>query len=222
MKDVETKLNIYTHLFIEAMAKLPPGAHKLTLVLEVASGSFQKVVGVQAMTFTSVKDNPRYTKQAASIFERMSMSESELADVRYLKYAGPDWAMYENNCGRIVWLRQDESKEYYLYPGDKGMFDRNGGPLEQWNFGTRKWKSIDDFSPAVTVYRLTDNEIAMLNFKQVPKDITGKLKAMVGEQFAAGDQYMKRVEALIGKENATKYNDLLMMHGNLDFIKICK
>lgn len=220
--DIDMKANFLSPVFMEAMAALPAGAHQLTLVYEIVSASESELIGVQKMTFTSVANNPVYTKNATLLKERLAMSESELADVRFMKYGGEDWAMYENNCGRIVWLRQDEDREYYLYPGDKGRFDRNAGPLEQWNFGTLKWNPIQDFSPYATVYKLTNNELAMMNMKKVPKEVTDKLAPLVDMQLNSQAEYLAKVEALIGKEATEKHKDLLLWHADIDMVKICK
>jgi hypothetical protein len=220
--DLDLKNDFFTHVFMENLAALPPGNQALTLILELVSGNKSELIGVQNMTFVSIKDNPKYKKAAALLKERMLMTESELADVRFMKYGGEDWAMYENNCGRIVWLRQDEEREYYLYPGDKGKFDRNGGVLEQWNFGTLKWLPINDFSPASTFYRLTDNELAMLNMKKVPLEITDKLKPIVDKEYKTITEFSSKVENLIGKGDFEKHKQLILWHADIDVVKICK
>lgn len=219
--DIDLKADYYTPVFMEALSNLPAGNHQLTLVLELVSDKISQLIGVQNLTFTSVAGNPKYKKEAAQLKERLLMSESELADVRLMKYGGEDWAVYENNCGRIVWLRQDENKEYYLYPGDKGKFDRNAGPLEQWNFGTLKWKTINDFKPHKTVYKLTDNQIAMLQFKKVPKSILDKLNGIVNQEFKDANEYLSKVEGLIGKTETEQYKQLLLLHAAVDYVKIC-
>jgi hypothetical protein len=221
MTDVEAKADYITPIFMDALANLPAGNHDLTVVFELASGKISDVVGVQKVSFNSVAGNPKYKAQSELIKTRMAMSESELADVRYLKYGGEDWALYENNCGRIVWLRQDEDKEFYLYPEDKGMFDRNGGPLEQWNFGTRKWLPIDDFKPYASTFKITENALAMYNLKQVPKDISEKLRAIVGTEFSSATDFMAKIESLIGKDAAQKYEAILQSNARVDKVKIC-
>lgn len=221
MTDVEAKADYITPIFMDALANLPAGNHDLTVVFELASGKISDVVGVQKVSFKSVAGNPKYKAQSEIIKTRMAMSESELADVRYLKYGGEDWALYENNCGRIVWLRQDEDKEFYLYPEDKGMFDRNGGPLEQWNFGTRKWLPIDDFKPYASTFKITENALAMYNLKQVPKDISEKLRAIVGTEFSSATDFMAKIESLIGKDAAQKYEAILQSNARVDKVKIC-
>lgn len=214
--------------FMEAMSKLPAGTHNLTLVTELQSGDLKKVTGKQSITFKSVNGNPIYAENAKLANERMNMSESELADVRFSKYGGPDWAMYSNNCGRVVWLRQDKYKEYYLFPGKQAKFDRNGGPMEQWNFGTLKWNSIDDFGASSTIYKLTDNEIAMLYLKlkvgkeEKAKDITDKLKPLAGKEFSSDIIYLAEVKKLIGEELTKKYEDQIILAANIDIVNICK
>jgi hypothetical protein len=222
MHDVEMKADYVVYEFMEALAKLPAGNHELTFVLELASGKKYQLAGVQKIAFKSAAGNPKYLKQAELIKERMSMSENELADIRRLKYAGEDWALYENNCGRTVWLRQDESKEYYLYPGNKGMFDRNAGTLEQWNFGTRKWLPIDDFKPYASYFKITENSLAMYQMKQIPKDMIEKLRTIVGVQFNTATEFMKKVEGLIGAENASKYETQIQTNSRVDLVKVCK
>lgn len=219
--DIDMKNDFYTSVFMEALSNLPAGSHQLTLVLELSSGKKTDLIGVQNITFVSNADNSKYKKQAKLLNERLLMSESELTEVRFLKYGGQDWALYENNCGRIVWLRQDESKEYYLYPGNVGMFDRNAGVLEQWNFSTLKWNVINDFSPYKTIYKLTNNELAMLNMKKVPTDITEKLMPIAGKEFSSRSDFENECVKLIGKENYQKYETLLVMHADIDFIKVC-
>ena len=149
------------------------------------------------------------------------MSDAERGNLRFLRSPTFDWVYYDNNCGTIVWLRQDEYKEYHLYSGDMGKFDRAGGPLEQWNFGTWKWNSINDFKPYKTVYVLGQNELAMLEMKQVPKDAIEKLRAIQDKEFKTLDAFLSKVKSLIGEELASKKENLIVGTASVEFVKIC-
>ncbi len=210
----------FTHIFMEAFAKLPAGNHKLKLVFEIASGDDIDMLGLRTITFNSKSGNPKFTYWAKGTKEQSEMSRNELGNMMFLRSPSNDWVNYENNCGTIVWLRQDEYKEYYLYSGDLARFDRWNGYLEQWNFGTKEWKSVADFSPYKTIFKLSNNEIAMLHFKQVPN--TEKLKVIAGVEFKTQEAFFAKVKSLLGEEIANKHEDLLVQSASIDFVKICK
>lgn len=220
-KSVMVAKQAFTHVFMEAFSKLPPGNHKLKLVWELASGDDTDLIGVRTITYKSVKDNPKFTKWAEGTKAQKLMSRKELGELSFLRSPSADWVMYENNCGRVVWLRQDEYKEYYLYPGDKGRFDRARGYIEQWNFGTLKWKSVKDFNAHKTIYKLTDNEIAMLFLKQVPKEATDKLKTIANQEFTTQEAFIAKAKSLIGAEIFEKHEDLIVQSASIDYVKIC-
>lgn len=213
------KQNYNTHVFMKAMAALPAGANNLTLVYEIASGNETELVGVQKITFNSKAGNPIYTKWADKTEKRAAMSQAELSDAWFLNSGSNDWAYYQNNCGTVVWLRQDEYKEYFLYPGDMELFDRAGGTLEQWNFGTLEWNTINDFDPYKTIYKLTQNDIAILNMKQLPN--TDKLNDIMDIEFNSQDEFLSKVVSLIGQDAVDNQEELIIEQASYDFVKTC-
>jgi len=220
-KSVMIAKEAFTYVFMEALSKLSAGNHTLKLVWELAAGNDDDVVGVRTITYKAVSGNPKFTKWAEDTKAQKLMSRKELGELMFLRSPSNDWVMYENNCGRVVWLRQDEYKEFYLYPGNKGRFDRAAGTLEQWNFGTLKWKTVQDFKAYKTIYKLSANEIAMLFLKQVPKEAIDKLKAIVDVEFASQDAFLAKVKSLIGEELTKKHEDLIVQSASIDFVKIC-
>ncbi len=212
----------FTHIFMDALSKLPAGNHKLKLVYEIASGKDSDIVGLRNVTYKSKTGNPIFTKWAKDTKEQSEMSNAERGDLSFLRSPSHDWVLYKNNCGRVVWLRQDNYKEYYLYSGDEGRFDRARGYLEQWNFGTRKWKSIDDFKAYKTIYKLGQNEIAMLHHKQLPKEAIDKLKTIQDKEFTSFDAFRAKIKALVGDEIFATREQLILGTASIDYVKICR
>ncbi len=220
-KTVLNNKKAFSSFFMSALSKLPEGSHDLKIIYEIAADKDDDIVGLRTITFQSKGGNPIYTKWAKLTQEQLEMTESELGNLRFLRSPSADWAVYVNNCGTIVWLRQDQYKEYYLYSGDEGKFDRAGGPLEQWNFGTLKWNNIKDFSPYKSVYKLGHNELAMLQLKQVPKDAVGKLKSIENKEFTSLGDFTGQVKSLIGESLFNKFEDLIVGTASVDYVKIC-
>ncbi len=212
----------FSVVFMEALAKLPAGNHKLKFVYEIASGNDSEFVGLRTVTYKAKTGNPTFTKWAEETQAQIEMSNAELGNLSFLRSPSNDWVYYENNCGRTVWLRQDDYKEYYLYPGDQGKFDRNNGYMEQWNFGTWEWNSVNDFVDYKTIYMLTGNEIAMLYVKQVAPDAVDKLKEIQDVEFKTQEAFIAKVKSLIGEEVFKKHEDLIVQSASIDFIKICQ
>ena len=220
-KDIIVSKKAFTSFFMQTLSQLPAGTHKLKLVYELASGKDNNLVGIRTITYKSKTGNPIFTEWAKQTQEQLEMSDAERGNLRFLRSPTFDWVYYDNNCGTIVWLRQDEYKEYHLYSGDMGKFDRAGGPLEQWNFGTWKWNPINDFKPYKTVYVLGQNELAMLEMKQVPKDAIEKLRAIQDKEFKTLDAFLSKVKSLIGEELASKNENLIVGTASVEFVKIC-
>lgn len=135
--------------FVEALASLSAGAHKLTLVAEIEySKGKKKVVGLRNFSFNSVAGNPKYTAIAAKLAKRLNMTENELNAEFWEKFGGPDVVTLVNNCSRTVWLRKSigsDKAEVRIPPGGTFKYDTNDGYLEQWNFGTLRWMSTQNF-----------------------------------------------------------------------------
>lgn len=143
------KLDVYgynnqTVEYAKALAGLPAGNHNLKFVAEVQYGKdTRKVFGLRKFTYKSTAGNPKYTAMIPELEKRLSMTEDELSAEHWEKFGGPDPVTLVNNCGRTVWLRNTSSEaEVYIGPGKKYTYDRNEGYLEQWNFGTMRWKII--------------------------------------------------------------------------------
>lgn len=211
----------FAHEFMEAIAKLPAGNHKLRFIYEVASGKNSDIVGARTVTFKSNGKNAKFAKWAEETKKQNEMTPAEKADLWFLNSASDEWVYFVNNCGRVIWMRQDQYKEYYLYPGDKAKFNRSGF-WEQWNFGTLKWNEIDDFTVEKTIWVLDANEIAMLRLKQMPEEAITKLKEIEDVVFKTQDAYIAKVKALIGAETYDKHKSLLLESASIDFVKICK
>ncbi len=211
-----------THVFMDALSKLPAGNHKLKFVYEMASGKDEDLIGIRTVTYKSDGKNAKFAKWAEDTKMYLQMSNSQLGEVAFLRSPSNDWVYFENNCGRTVWLRYDEGTEYYLYPGDSGKFDRANGYIEQWNFGTWKWNSVDDFKEYKTIYKLTGNEISMLYLKQVPPDAVEKLKAIQDKEFKTQESFIAKVKELIGEELFNKHEELIVQSASIDFVKICQ
>lgn len=212
--------NSFAYEFMDAMAKLPAGNHKLKFVYEIATADQSDIVGIRTVTFKSDGKNPLYTKWAENTKLQASMSNSEKGELLFLRMPSEDWVYYENNCGRTVWLRQDGHQEYYLYPGDKAKFNRSGF-WEQWNFGTLKWNEVEEFDVNKTIYKLDANEISKLRVKQVSEEIITKLKPIQDVEFKTQSAFITKVKALIGEEAFKKHEELLVQSASIDFVKIC-
>ncbi|GAB4404808.1 MAG: hypothetical protein OHK0053_30470 [Microscillaceae bacterium] len=134
--------------FVNALAALPPGAQKLTLVAQIQYGKDKKkVVGYRNFTFNSAAGNPKYKAIAEKLGKRINMSEADLNAEWWEKFGGPDPVTLVNNCGRTVWLRKSigsDKREVRIPPGGTFHYDTNEGYLEQWNFGTGRWTSVQN------------------------------------------------------------------------------
>ena len=212
----------FSYAFMNAFSKLSPGNHKLKIIYEIASEKNSNLVGIRTVTYKSVSGNPKFTKWAEDTKSQLEMTDAQLGELLFLRAPSDDWVYYKNNCGTIVWLRQDEYKEYHLFSGDLGKFNRANGYLEQWNFGTLKWKSIDDFKAYKTIYKLGQNQIAMLALKQVPKEAVEKLKQIQDVEFASDIKFYDKVKSLIGDELAKKHKNLIMGTASIDYVNICR
>ena len=222
IKDLVVKQDYHTHVFMEALSKLSPGAHKLELIYEIASGKDTKLIGYRKLTYKSVSKNPKYTEHAETTKEQVEMTLAEIGNLRFLNSASDDWAYFVNNCGTIVWIRQDEYKEYHIFSGDKAKINRSGF-WEQWNFRTWKWNPIEEFGSSYkTEYILSGNEIAMLQLKRIPKETIEKLNEIKDKTFTTRDAFNIKVKTLIGAEAFEKHGELIEEHASIDYIKICK
>ena len=210
-----------THVFMDALSKLPAGNHKLKFVYEMASGKDNDFIGLRTITYKSHGKNAKFTEWAEDTKMYLEMSNSQLGEVAFLRAPTDEWVYFVNNCGTTVWLRVDEYKEYYLYPGDKAKFNRTGF-LEQWNFGTWKWNDVPEFDVYKTVFILDANEISMLYLKQVPPEAIEKLKEIQDIEFTSQDAYVKKVKELIGEETFKKHENLLILSASIDYVRICK
>ena len=211
----------FAHEFMEAMAKLPAGNHNLRFIYEVASENNNDIVGARTVTFKSDGKNAKFAEWAEETKKQNEMTPAEKANLWFLNSPSDEWVYFVNNCGRVLWMREDQYKEYYLYPGDKAKFNRSGA-WEQWNFGTLQWNDIDDFTVEKTIWVLDANEIAMLQLKQMPQEAITKLKEIQDVEFKTQDAYIAKVKALIGTETYEKHKNLLLQSASIDFVKICK
>lgn len=138
-----------TTAFVDAMAALPAGMHKLTLVAEIEySKGKKKVIGYRNFTFNSTAGNPKYKAISEKLAKRFSMTENELNAEFWEKFGGPDVVTLVNNCSATVWLRKSlgsDKAEVRIPSGGTFRYDTNDGYLEQWNFKTMRWSSVSDF-----------------------------------------------------------------------------
>ncbi len=224
MQDRSEKGEIYqrynTGQFMGALAKLPAGNHKLRLVWEMTSGDKTDIVAVRTVTFSSKSGNPKYTKWAKDTEDLLLLSRNEMQDLAFSTSSSTDYVYYVNTCGRLVWIRQESVKEYYMYSGDKIKLDRSRGYIEQWNFGTKKWKTTNDFKPYKTIYRLEG--VALLDLQRKQEEWPSKLKPLLGKEFKNEVLYLAAVEKLIGKEKVVEFRNMIIMAANIDYVKICQ
>lgn len=101
-KTVMVAKEAFTHVIMDALSKLPAGTHKLKLVYELASGKDNDLVGLRTITYKAKAGNPTFTKWAKATKEQIEMSRAELGDLLFLRSPSNDWALYQNNCGRLV------------------------------------------------------------------------------------------------------------------------
>ena len=224
MQDRTEKGEIYqrynTGVFMDALAKLSAGNHKVKFIWEMSSGDDADIVAIRTVTFASKNGNPKFTKWAEETEELLLLSRTEMQDLAYSTSSSNDYVYYLNNCGRTVWVRQDGVTEYYIYPGKQIKFNRARGYIEQWNFGTLKWKDTDDFNAYKSIYKL-DN-IALFDLKIKQPEWAEKLTPLQDKIFNTEDAYVKEVVKLIGQETFDEYRNLILQAANIDFVKICQ
>lgn len=213
-------VDYFTGNFMEALAKLPAGTHKLKFVWEISSDNDKDIVGVRTVTFKSDGKNLKYIKWGKETNELILLSLSEISNLAFSTSSSNDFAYYVNTCGRLIWIRQNGTTEYYMYPGDKIKFDRSSGYIEQWNFGTKKWKNTNDFIAYKTVYKL--NNISLANVQMKQPEWGSKLTPLLDKEFKSDITYLAEVEKLIGKEIVVEYRNMILMAAKLDWVKVCQ
>lgn len=144
--------NLFSTRLPAELAKLPEGRHEIELQLK--SYNFKDATEVMAKgTFTLVIAGGArawYQKNGNEAFEAMAKRGVTSVNVSARDAAmgvvgGTSVITLVNNCGRSVWMRKasgSDKTEYRLSPGQTMRYDRDGGYLEEWNFGTKRWTTV--------------------------------------------------------------------------------
>lgn len=144
--------NLFAYRLSGALAKLPAGSHEIEFDLRsynykdatesIAKGKFTLVIGADAKAFYAKNEKDSYD---AMTKRGVSTVTASARDVAMGVVGGTSVVTLVNNCGRSVWLRKasgSDKTEYRLAPGQTMRYDRDGGYLEEWNFGTKKWTTV--------------------------------------------------------------------------------
>ena len=144
--------NLFAIRLPAALAKLPAGSHEIDFDLKsynykdagesIAKGTFTLVIGVDAKAFYAKNEKDAYDSMTK---RGVSTVTASARDVAMGVVGGTNVITLVNNCGRGVWMRKalgSDKTEYRLGPGQSMKYDRDGGYLEEWNFGTKKWNTV--------------------------------------------------------------------------------
>lgn len=144
--------NLFAIRLPAALAKLPIGSHEIEFDLKsynyrdatesIAKGKFTLVIGSEARAFYAKNEKDSYE---AMTKRGVSTVTASARDVAMGVVGGTSVITLINNCGKSVWLRKSlgsDKSEYRLAPGQTMKYDRDGGYLEEWNFGTKKWSTL--------------------------------------------------------------------------------
>lgn len=134
------------------LAKLSPGTHEIQLKIKsgaykdgndyLATGKFNLTVDAtgQAWYQKNEKDSREAQLRKGSSAKILAPSTTATSIVTLV-----------NNCGRSVWLRYalgSDKAEYRLSAGQTMRYNSDYGYLEEWNFGTQKWKTVSQMFSA--------------------------------------------------------------------------
>lgn len=150
--------NLFSTRLPAALAKLPAGSHEIEIQVKsynykdateaIATGKFTLVIGADAKAWYQKNEKDSYdamTKRGVTTVD-VSARDAAMGVV-----GGRNVVTLINNCGRSVWMRKalgSDKREYRLAPGQEMKYDRDGGSLEEWNFGTSKWTLVTkDWEP---------------------------------------------------------------------------
>jgi len=144
--------NLFAIRLPGALAKLPAGNHEITFDLKsynykdnsesIAKGKFTLTIEADAKAFYSKNEKDSYESMTK---RGVSTVTASARDVAMGVVGGTSVVTLVNNCGRSVWMRKalgSDKTEYRLSPGQTMKYDRDGGYLEEWNFGTKKWNTV--------------------------------------------------------------------------------
>jgi hypothetical protein len=145
--------NLFAIRLPAALAKLSAGSHEIEFDFKsynykdagesIAKGKFTLVIAADAKAFYAKNEKDSYdamTKRGVSTVIASSR------DVAMGVVGGTSVITLVNNCGRNVWLRKalgSDKTEYRLRPDQTMKYDRDSGYLEEWNFGTKKWGTLN-------------------------------------------------------------------------------
>ncbi len=144
--------NLFAFRLPAVLADLPAGTHEIEFKLKsynykdagevMASGKFTLVTDAGARAWYKANEKDSYTALSQRGVTAVVVSERDAA---LGVVGGKSVVTLVNNCGRSVWMRKSGSsdkREYRLAPGQEMKYDRDGGYLEEWNFGTKKWTTV--------------------------------------------------------------------------------
>lgn len=144
--------NLFSTRLPAALSKLPAGTHEITFDFKsynyknpaesIAKGKFSLTIGPEAKAIYAKNEKESYD---AMTKRGVTTVNASARDVAMGVVGGTNVITLVNNCGRSVWMRKalgSDKTEYRLAAGQTMKYDREGGYLEEWNFGTSKWTLV--------------------------------------------------------------------------------
>lgn len=144
--------NLFAYRLPAALANLAPGTHEIEFKLKsynfkdgndvLAASKFTLTIEAGASAWYKKNEKDAYDAFGKRGVTTVIASER---DVALGVVGGKNVITLVNNCGRSVWMRKalgSDKREYRLAPGQEMKYDADGGYLEEWNFGTKKWNTV--------------------------------------------------------------------------------
>lgn len=144
--------NLFAIRLPGALAKLSVGSHEIDFDLKsynykdaaesISKGKFTVTITAESKAFYAKNEKDSYDSMTK---RGVSTVTTSARDYAMGVVGGKSVITLVNNCGRSVWMRKasgSDKTEYRLSPGQTMKYDRDGGYLEEWNFGTQKWNTV--------------------------------------------------------------------------------